>query len=77
MPGARLAAGKRRPVEHIQRRKQRCVSVADVVMHDAFDVAKTHRERGLSALQRLAWTFLVKAQHRRVVRRIQLPCRLR
>lgn len=49
MPGARLAAGKRRPVEHVQRRKQRCASVAAVVMRDAFDVAKTHREPGLSA----------------------------
>ena len=39
VPVAWFAAGQHRPVEHVQRRKQRCGAVALVVMGDPFDIA--------------------------------------
>jgi hypothetical protein len=59
------------PFAHIQRREQRRRTVPDVIVGDALDVAETHRQDRLSALERLALALLVDAQHQRVIRRFR------
>ena len=44
----------------------------DIVVGDAFDIAQSHRQHRLSALQRLDLAFFVDAQHHGVIRRIQI-----
>ena len=72
MPMARLALGQDGAVEHIQCREQGCGAVPNVVVRDAFDVSKAHRQQRLSALQGLTLALLVNAKNQRVLRRIQV-----
>ncbi len=43
----------------------------DVVVRDAFELAKPERQHGLGAFERLDLRFLVDAEHDGVVRRIE------
>lgn len=72
MAMTRLASGQYRAVEHIQGREQRGRAVAFVVVRDAFDVAQAHGQHRLRALQRLALTLLIHAQHQCVLGRAQI-----
>lgn len=72
MPMSRLAGGKHRAVEHVQRCEQRCSAVALVVVRDALDVAQSHGQHRQRALQGLALALFVHADHQRVVRRAQV-----
>ena len=72
MPMARFASCQDRAIEDIQCCEKRGRSMTDVVVRDALDVAESHWQQRLRALQRLTLTLLVNAQHQRVLRRIQI-----
>ena len=72
MPVASLALGQHLAAGDVQGREQGGGSMPDVVVGDAFDIAQSHRQHRLSALQRLDLAFFVDAQHYGVIRRIQI-----
>ena len=51
---------------HIESGEQGRGSVADVVVGIAFDIARSHRQRGLGTIERLDLAPLIDAQHHRV-----------
>lgn len=59
-------------VGHVERREQGRRTVAHVVVGDALDEAKAHRQHRLVTLKRLALIFLVHAQHHRVIRWVEV-----
>ncbi len=67
MAVARFALGDHFAVEHVERRKQGGGAVAVIIVGHACDVAQSHRQQRLGALQRLHLAFLVCAQHQRFV----------
>jgi len=56
----------------IERCEQGCSAMPDVVMRHPFEVAQTHRQYRLRALQRLALALLVDAQYERIGRWAQV-----
>jgi len=72
VPVARLACRQHRTVEDVEGGKQGGGAVALVVVGDPLDIAQPHGQHGLRALQRLALTLLVHADHHGVVRRAQV-----
>ena len=57
---------------YVERGEQRRRAVTYVVVGDAFDIAEAHRQHGLGALERLALTLLVDAQHQRMIGRVEV-----
>ena len=57
---------------HIQGGEQRRGPMTDGIMGIAFDVAQSHRQRGLRTIERLYLALLIDTQHHRVVRRIEV-----
>jgi len=57
---------------HIEGGEQRRGSVTHIVMGVAFDIAQSHRQRGLRTIERLYLALLIHTQHHRVVRRIEV-----
>jgi hypothetical protein len=45
---------------------------SEVVVGHAFDIAQPHRQRRLGAFQRLNPRLFIRAQHQRLVRRIEV-----
>src|SRR6185369_11444934 len=72
MAMAGLALSEDRAIEHIEGRKQRRRSMAHIVVRDALDVSKAHRQKRMRALEGLALALLVDAQHQGVLRRTQV-----
>ena len=72
VPMARLALRDDCTIEDVERRKQGSGAVSIVVVSDALDVAKPHRQHRLAALQGLDLTLLVYAQNQGLVRRIEI-----
>jgi hypothetical protein len=72
MPMLCLALGEDATIGDIKRREQRRGAMANVAVGDAFDIAQTHRQQGLRALQRLHWVLLIDAQHQGMIRRVQI-----
>ena len=72
MPVARLALREHLAIGDVQSGKQSGGAVADVVVRDPFDVAQSHRQQRLRALEGLDLTLLVDTQHERIIRRIQI-----
>lgn len=54
-------------VAHIERSEQRCCAVMNVVVGDAFDVAQSHGQHRLRALQGLNLTLPIDALHQRMI----------
>jgi len=61
VPG--LALGDHRTGANVQGGKQCGGAVADVVVGDALDVAQTHGQQRLGAIEGLDLRFLVNAEH--------------
>lgn len=67
-----LALGEDFAVGDVQCSEQGGRAVAHVVMRDALDIAQSHRQHGLGALERLALALLIHTQHERVVGRVEI-----
>src|SRR5690606_12926842 len=67
-----LALRKYGAVGYVERREQRRRAVAHVVVSDALDVAKPHRQHWLGALERLTLTLLIDTQNQRMIGRVQI-----
>jgi hypothetical protein len=65
-----LALRQDLPVGNVEGGKERGGAVPLIVVGDAIDVAKPHRQNRLGALERLNLAFFIDAQHDRVIRRI-------
>lgn len=67
-----LALGDDLTVGDIERSEQRGCAMADVVMGDALDIAESHGQQRLGALECLNLAFLVYAEHHGAVRQIEI-----
>src|SRR5580698_10221994 len=67
MPMSRFTFREYRASRDIQRRKQRGCPVTNIVMRDAFDVAKHHGQDLLRPVESLNLAFLVNAKDQRVI----------
>src|ERR1700731_2914228 len=72
MAMARLALGDNPAVDDVQGREECGSAVAIVVVRHSLDIAESHRQHRLGALQGLYLALLVHAQDQRVVRRIKI-----
>src|SRR6185437_15602163 len=72
MPMTRLAFGEHCTGGNVQRGKQGCRSVTDIVMGHALDITETHWQDGLSAIQCLNLAFLIDAQYQRMIGRVEI-----
>nr|CUV26411.1 protein of unknown function [Ralstonia solanacearum]CUV36738.1 protein of unknown function [Ralstonia solanacearum]CUV41950.1 protein of unknown function [Ralstonia solanacearum]CUV62987.1 protein of unknown function [Ralstonia solanacearum] len=72
MPVTRLALRNHFAGGGIERCKQRCCAMANVIVRDALDVTKPHRQQRLRTLQCLALALLIDTQHKCVGRRAQV-----
>ncbi len=61
MPVAGLAFGEHRARRDVESRKQGSRAVADIVVGDALDVAQSHGQDGLGAIQSLDLALFVYA----------------
>jgi len=72
MPMARFVLGEHSTGGDVQGRKQRRGAVAQIVVGDAFHVAQAHGQDRLRAFQSLDLTFLIDAQHQRLIGGMQI-----
>src|ERR1700722_16483027 len=72
MPMTRLAGGEHCAIEYVQGGEQVGGAGTNEVVRDAFDVAESHRQHGLRAIERLALALLVHAQYQCVLRWAQV-----
>ena len=72
MAMARLALGEHGSGGNIEGGKQCRGAVADIIVGDAFDIAESHRQHRLGAIERLNLALLIDRQHNRVVGRVQV-----
>ena len=72
MAMAFFAAGEDFAGGDVERGKQRCRAVADIVVRHTFDITQAHRENGLGAVQRLDLALLIHAQDHGVLGRIKI-----
>ena len=72
MAMARLILGDNPAVDDVQGREECGSAVAIVVVSHSLDIAESHRQHRLGALQGLYLALLVHAQDQRVVRRIKI-----
>ena len=70
VPG--FALGDHRTSGHVQGGKKCGGAVADVVVGDTLDVAQTHRQQRLGAIESLDLRFLVNAEHNCLVGRVEV-----
>ena len=69
---ARLTLGYNRSLQYVERSKQSSCSVALIVVRLALRQARSQRENGLGAIQRLNLALLVHAQNDRFIRRVDI-----
>ena len=72
MAMAVFAAGEDFAGGNIERGKERCRAVADIVVRHAFDIAQPYRQNGLRAVQRLNLALLIHTQDHGVLWGIQI-----
>ena len=75
MPMAGLALGEDRAGSDVERGKQGGRAVADVIVGDALDIAQSHGQHGLGAVQGLNLALLIDAQHQGMIGRVQIQAR--
>lgn len=72
VPVAPLALGEHRTGRHVEGGEQGGGAMADVIVGDAIDVAESHGQQGLGALEGLDLGFLVHAQHDGVIGGVEI-----
>ena len=72
MAVAFFAAGEDLAGGNVERGKERCRAVADIVMRHAFDITQTDRKNGLGAVQRLNLALLIPTQDHGLLGRIEI-----
>jgi hypothetical protein len=72
MPMAPLTLAEHLTRGDVERREQRCGSVADVVVGDSLDVAQAQRQEGLRALEGLDLALLIDTEDHGVIGRMQI-----
>jgi hypothetical protein len=72
VPMAWLALREHLAIDYIQGSKQGGCTVTVVVMRDAFEVAQSHGQHRLRALERLHLAFLIHTQYEGMIRGIQI-----
>ena len=72
VPMASLALCEHLACGHVQGGEQRGGAVADIIVRDAFDIAQSHGQHRLGALQGLDLAFFVHAQHHGMIGRVQV-----
>ena len=61
MPVTAFAPGENLATSNVQGSEQRGGAVANIVVGDSFDIAQTHRQKGLSAIEGLDLALFVHA----------------
>ena len=72
MAMASFTAGEDFAGGDVERGKERCRAVANIVVRHAFNITQTHRKNGLGAVQRLNLALLIHTQDHGVLGRIQI-----
>ena len=72
MAMALFATGENFAGSDVERGKESCRAVADIVVGHAFNITQTHGENGLGAVQRLNLALLIHTQDQGVLGRIEI-----